>query len=255
METKKPLIGILGGMGPQAGLDLSAKIIEETRAETDQDHLPVVLFSMPEYVPNRTDYLLGKTTINPSIELSRQLALMSNLGVTVVGIACNTAHNEPIFDELLKCLEDVAPNIRLLNMIDETVAFIRESHPDFSRIGILATRGTYLFRLYDDRVESAGLVPVLPDESIAMGSLQSAISDPNWGIKSYSNPVTDEAQSAVCEAIENLREHGAEAVILGCTELPLAVKTDSIQNPIIVDPTRILARALIRHVHPHKLRP
>ncbi|GMQ81398.1 MAG: aspartate racemase [Rhodothermia bacterium] len=255
METRQPLIGILGGMGPQAGLDLSSKIIAETNAVNDQDHLPVVLFSMPEHVPNRTDFLLGKITLNPAVELSRQLALMSDLGVTVVGMACNTAHGAPIFDELVKCQKTVAPDIRLLNMIDETLMFIREHCPDVSRVGILATTGTYQFRLYDDRIESAGLIPVLPDESIAEGSLQSAISDPKWGIKSNSSPVTSQARSTVLEAIENLRERGAQAVILGCTELPLAIEMDSLQDPVIIDPTRILARALISHAYPQKLRP
>lgn len=254
METKRPLIGILGGMGPQAGLDLSSKIIAETKAANDQDHLPVVLFSMPERVPGRTDFLLGKSTLNPAVELSRQLAVMSEIGVTVVGIACNTAHGAPIFNELVKCQKAVAPDIRLLNMIDETVMFIRENHPDVSRVGILATSGTYQFRLYDDPIESAGLIPVLPDKSIAEGSLQSAISDSKWGIKSNSNPITSQARATVREAIEDLRKRGAHAVILGCTELPLAVEADSFQDPVIIDPTRILARALISNAFPQKLR-
>ena len=254
MESIRPLIGILGGMGPRAGVDLSAKIIAETIAANDQEHLPVVLFSMPDRVPDRTEFLLGKASINPAVELSRQLAGLSELGVTVAGMACNTAHGEPIFGELVKLQEAAAPDIQLLHMIDETVLFIREHHPGVSRVGILATTGTYRIRLYDDLLESADLIPILPGESIAQDLLQAAISNPIWGIKSNSNPVTSRARDVVYEAIENLRDRGAQAVILGCTELPLAVEETTIDDPIMVDPTRVLARALIRHSYPDQLK-
>lgn len=271
---KTPLIGILGGMGPEAGLDLASKIIAETTAERDQDHVPAVLFSMPEHILNRTSFLLGtgrnQLLDNPAVELSRQIEMMDSLGVTVVGMACNTAHAAPIFDELAKNMERVAPEINLLHLIEETVAFIVQELPQAARIGVLGTEGTYRFRLYDELLEQADLTVLRPNEAIATTTLQHAINHPKWGIKAQSKPVSPQAAERVREAIDDLREQGAEAIVLGCTELPLATSPDraivqpsadfiratrgeSIEQPILIDPTRILARALIRESYPEKL--
>ena len=65
--TPQPaIIGIVGGVGPLAGLDLQAKIVAQTIAGRDQDHLPVVSLSWPGPIPDRTEYLLGRVAENPA---------------------------------------------------------------------------------------------------------------------------------------------------------------------------------------------
>ena len=105
MSLPTPLIGILGGMGPQAGLDMAEKLIAMTRAECDQDHLPFILFSLPECISDRTDFLLGKTDTNPAQAIAEQFEKMADMGVTIAVMACNTAYAGPIFDTALEILE------------------------------------------------------------------------------------------------------------------------------------------------------
>jgi aspartate racemase len=255
LQDDTPLIGILGGMGPSAGLDLANKILLETVAELDQQHVGVIHLSIPAQIPNRTHFLLGKTDTNPAIEISRQLEMLDSLGVSVAAIACNTAHASPIFDKILAHRDTAALRVKLLNMIDETVRFIRQHLPEVRKVGILGTLGTIRFKIYEDRLTEAGLTASLPDSDIAEGILDEAIFHPVWGIKATSNPVTSQARDRVLQAIEHVRDKGAEIVILGCTELPLAVDDSACERNVIVDPARILARALVRQAVPDRLRP
>jgi aspartate racemase len=75
-----------------------------------------------------------------------------------------------------------------------------------------------------------------------------------YGIKAQSNPVSDEARKRVHRAVAHVRDAGAEAVILGCTELPLAIGADEFDDVALIDPMVALARALIRETYPDRLR-
>ena len=82
-----------------------------------------------------------------------------------------------------------------------------------------------------------------------------AIYDLKYGIKAQSNPVTVIAKRWLTAAIDYLKKEGAEAIVLGCTEIPIAITNKKIGQTMIIDPTIILARALIKMVNPKKLRP
>ena len=251
----QPLIGILGGMGPQAGLDLASKVASETRAERDQHHIPLVIFSVGDSIPDRTEFLLGHSETNPSAAIAHQFKKMAELGVSVAAMACNTAHAAAIFDSVKRKLAGAGVNPTILHLIDETVAFILSRYPELSKVGILGTRGTYQSELYDGPLRNAGLEPILPDPEIRNGTIHEAIFDPVSGIKSRSNPVSREARNRVFEAVEHLRGKGAELIVLGCTELPLAITNSHIDGVQLIDPTRIMARALIRATYPERLKP
>jgi aspartate racemase len=81
------------------------------------------------------------------------------------------------------------------------------------------------------------------------------IYDQSYGIKAFSNPVTGRAVADCRTAVGHLAGKGAELVILGCTELPLALPQWSVQGVELVDPTEITARALIRLAAPDRLKP
>ena len=252
-SSSPPLIGILGGMGPQAGLDMAEKLLKLTRTQRDQDHLPFVLFSLPNTVPDRTSFLLGQADINPAHAIADQFESMYALGVSIAVMACNTAHAKPIFDLVLKLLKEKGVELRILNLIDETINWIQRSLPQTRRVGILGTRGTLKTRLYDDALEAVGLEPVLIDTPDLDDEIHAALYSPSFGIKSCSGTITPEAKSRVRAAIQHLHQLGAEAVILGCTELPLAIDQEKVDGIPIIDPARIAAERLILEICPELL--
>ena len=137
MTAPSPLIGILGGMGPQAGLDMAEKLLAKTQTACDQDHIPFILFSLPNNIPDRSDFLLGKTDINPAYAIADQFEKMSEMGVTIATMACNTAHASPIFDVILGLLKAKGIELRILHLVKETVVHILERFPRIRRVGIL----------------------------------------------------------------------------------------------------------------------
>jgi len=253
MTFPSPLIGILGGMGPQAGLDMAEKLIAMTRTQCDQDHIPFILFSLPDTVPDRTSFLLGKSTDNPANSIADQFETMSKMGVTLAVMACNTAHARPIFDVVLELLETRGVKLPILHLIDETVAFISRSYPQVKRAGILGTQGTYQAQLYDKAIENAGLEAILPHPDVRQNDIHAALYAPEFGIKTTAGAVTEEASRRVLSAISHLKQHGAEAIVLGCTELPLAIKDTIIDGIPILDPAKIIVERLIMETYPDKL--
>ncbi len=248
----EPTIGVVGGMGPYAGIDLVRKIFDETRAASDQEHLPVAMLSYAHKIQDRSAYILGRSQTNPAPSIAAAVADLSRLGSVVVGMPCNSAHAPVIFNAIAKALPS---RVRLLHLIKEAVAFARHSVPGIQRVGPLSTLALHRIGLYRDQITAAGLTAVMPADNVADGLVNRAIFDPDYGIKAHSNPVTDEARQWVLGAIRHLGQRGAEAVILGCTELPLAVGEPRAEGVRLVDATRALARALIRETYPDQLRP
>ena len=242
-------------MGPQAGFDLASKITSATTVKADQDHHSLVVLSFPSDIPDRSEFLLGETPVNPSDTLFRQLQILDEMDVAVAAIACNTAHASPIIEPVKTAVVKNDLQLQLLDLIEQTVEYIRRVHPAVERVGVLGTRGTYQFKLYDVALENAGLQIIRPDVSITEEFVFPAIYDPGFGIKTFSNPVTETARDHVGYAIKHLSEKNAELVILGCTELPLVFSfsplsagTELNHDVILIDPAVAMAEALIRFV-------
>lgn len=244
-------IGIVGGVGPYAGLDLAKKIFDQTKASADQDHLPVSLLSIPHGIADRTAFLLGKTEENPGIFIAEVIKQLAAGGAVVVGIPCNTAHAAPIFGEVLR---RIPPEINLLNMIKETAQYLKSQFPDVKNAGLLATTGTMKSQVYDAYLPKEGIQIVRVSEAMQAQDIHPAIYHQEYGIKARSNPVTDFARNELIGGIEALIQKGAQAIILGCTELPLAFREDHYNGVPLIDPTAILARALIENFSPAHLK-
>ncbi len=118
------MIGIVGGVGPYAGLDLAKNVFDNTQANVDQDHLPLVMMSVPETILDRTEYLLHIVDDNPGRSIANVILRMETVGATVAGIPCNTAHATEIFNLTKKVLAEGKANIILLSMIEETIKAI-----------------------------------------------------------------------------------------------------------------------------------
>ena len=239
---KRKMIGIVGGMGPYAGLDLVKKIFDLTQANQDQDHAPLAMISVPHKITDRTKFLEGETDINPGIEISNIVRQLSDQGASVIGMPCNTAHSSKIINEVYNSIPE---GIIFINMVSEVIKFIKGEYPDIERVGILATTGTMKAGVYNKELINNDLKPILLSKENQKKLIDQAIYDKDFGIKSISNPVQDIAKRKIHLAIESLIENKAEVVILGCTELPLAVNATSVKTIPLIDSTMILARSLL----------
>jgi len=248
------IIGVVGGAGPYAGLDLVQKIFDHTLANTDQEHLPVALLSYPGEIPDRSAFLLGKSEENPGIALAHIVRQLESLGANVVGIPCHTAHASLIFDMMKQELAREGSHAKVLHISEQTALFVKNHFPAIHKLGILSTTGTRQARIYPNAFQSHGIVVVEPGAQV-QENVHSAIYDPHFGIKAQSNPVTSRARQMIVDAISELKAEGAEAVVLACTELPLAITERSLSGMAIIDPTVALARAVIETVDPKKLKP
>ena len=249
------MIGVVGGVGPYAGLDLMRKICDQTLATTDQDHLPVVMLSLPAKIEDRTRFLLGETATNPAQALAEIVLALERAGATVVGIPCNTAHAPAIFGVLLDTLAGAGSTVQMVHMLDEVAAHLREQHPDVESVGVLSTTGTQRTGLYPSLLAPHGIAALAPPDDVQEGLVHPAIYDPDYGIKAQASPVSVRARRDLMAVAEGLIGRGAEAIILGCTELPIALPEPNIGTVPLIDPTLVLARALIREVAEHKLKP
>ncbi|MFN2205401.1 MAG: aspartate/glutamate racemase family protein [Candidatus Promineifilaceae bacterium] len=248
------MIGVVAGVGPFAGLDLLKKIATQTVARSDQEHLAVVSISRPSTIPDRTSFLMGETTLNPAAPILEQLRQLEQIGASVAGIPCNTAHAPLIMDVILEELEASGSRLNLLHMVRETGKFLQRHYPSAYRVGLLSTVGTSLSRVYPLSLEPLGFEVVEPAARESKELVHRAIYDGDYGIKAHGY-ATERARKDLLRIIEDLEAAGAQAVILGCTELPLAFPENEMNGLPIVDSTMALARALIGAVDPLKLRP
>jgi aspartate racemase len=253
MKTKnQTMIGVVGGMGPYAGLDLVRKIFYETNAKTDQDHIPIAMISVPHIIEDRTEFIVGNTDVNPGIAISKVIHKLVDQGATVIGMPCNTAHADPIFNEILN---HIPSKIKLIHMIREVAQYIKNEYPSFKKIGVLSTAGTSISNVYQNALGRYGLTELKVSSEIQNSTIDPAIYSKTYGVKAFSNPISEQAKNDLSSGIDHLINNGAEAVILGCTEIPLAVTEQNVNGVPIIDSTKVLARALISASSPHSLLP
>ena len=184
-------------------------------------------------------------------EFSRPCALWPESGARFVAIACNTAHSPEIIEPLKEKIKDLDLNLELVDMIEETGLFIRQYYGRGVKTGLLATEGTYKSGVYERLAGDIELV--IPSRKIRE-LVHRAIYDRTFGIKAFSNPLTGQAIEDCRSAVRHLADKGAKLVILGCTELPLALPEQSMAGVALLDPAWITARALVSKAAPDKLK-
>jgi len=254
LKAFKGAIGIVGGVGPYAGLDLMRKIFDATIAHSDQEHLPVLHHSRSNLIMDRMLFLTGKSPDNPGEILGEVMAELAQDGATVIGMPCNTAHSPVILEAALPKLAATGTGAKFIHMINAVAEYLRDVHPEVRTVGVLGTIGTYQTGIYQNALAEAGLTVLFPDEE-GRNRVQSAIADTTFGIKAQSNPVTAKARQLLADEAGRLAERGAQAVILGCTEIPLALTEPMLHGVPLLDATNVLARALVRAFAPDKLKP
>lgn len=236
-------IGVVGGMGTYAGIDLLTKIADNTGAETDQDHLPVLMISEPENILDRTEYLLGYISENPGYVIAGLVKRLANAGASLIALPCNTAHVPEILDIVLDGLPE---GCRMVNMIEEVGKFCSAEFKSIRRVGLLATNGTFESGVYSHYLKKLGLDIIYPERDSQYNKVHPSIYDPVYGIKAQSSPVSERSVSDLSEVAEELISKGAGAIILGCTEIPLALTKNFLSGIPLVDASDVLAKALVR---------
>jgi len=219
-------VGILGGMGPEATVELFRRIIALTTAKRDQDHLHVLIDSNPK-IPDRTAAILaqGESPLPLLIAVAKNL---ERAGADFIIIPCNTAHY------WLHELREVV-SIPIIDMIGETAARVATNIPALRTIGLLATTGTLRSNLYQRAFARSGVDLLVPSEEE-----DAAIMRAIHGIKAGDHTVRE----AVIGVAHGLVARGAEGIIPGCTELSLVVSQDSLSVPVF-DPLSILAERAV----------
>ncbi len=215
-------IGILGGMGPLATADLFYEIILHTEADKDQEHVPVLIDSNSQ-IPDRTRAILADGP-SPLGELLRSAERLERAGADFIIIACNTVHY--FYNQV-----SAAVNIPVLHMpriaAEETVRL------GYKAVAILATEGTLHSKIYEEAFENNDVRLIVPNKEETAVIMDIIYNGIKRGQREYDT-------AAINKVLENLRERGAEAFILGCTELPLAFSRYQLRGKTI-NPTHLLA--------------
>ena len=220
-------IGIMGGMGPMATVDLMKKIILATPAKTDQEHVPIFVDNAPQ-IPDRTKAILGQGE-SPVPAMVKSARRLETAGADFIIIACNTAHY---------FLPEVAPQIKIpvLSIVETAANEIQKR--GYKKVGLLATSGTIRTGLYQKALNAKGI------ECLAPGAeKQHLIDDLIYDGVKASNMAYDTAP--VCQLLDSMQQEGAEGFILGCTEVPVAVEMYNLKGAFI-DSTEELAKAAVK---------
>lgn len=224
------MLGVLGGMGPLASAVFMQRLTLLTPATRDQDHIPAVLWSDPR-VPDRTAARLAGGE-DPLPALLRGLRGLEAAGCGAVAIPCNTAHGW--FDAM-----QAATRLPMLHIVDAAEAELRRLGVAEGTIGVMGTPGTLAMRLYQDRLEARGWRCLVPSEA-EMAALVAP------GIAAVKANRVAEGNPPLAEAAAALIARGASAVVLGCTEIPLAIAAGPALPFPVCDTIDALARAAIR---------
>jgi len=223
------VIGVLGGLGPWATLDLYEKILRLTPAQRDQDHLRVIIDSNPK-IPDRSPAILGSGE-DPTPALVATARNLERAGAELIVIPCNTAH--AFYGPIAS-----AVSIPVLHIMDEVAAEARRRVAGLRRVGVLATRATMAAGLYHRAFERIGVQVLGPE-----GAGQDVVTAVIYGVKA--GRMGPEATREVIPVAEGLIGRGVEAIVLGCTELPFVLRPADVAVPVL-DSNVILAQAAVR---------
>ena len=230
-------LGIVGGIGPAATVDFMQKIVRNTSAERDQDHIRLIVDHNPQ-IPDRTANLIGKGS-DPTLALYSACKRLEANGASAVAMPCNTAH-------AYVARIQASLSIPIVNMLSETIRHITSHYPEHSKVGLLATTGTIASGVYHEAARGNAFELLVPD-----ADHQALVMETIYGSQGVKAGFADgPCKEALLKALAHLAEQGASVAILGCTELPLVLP----EHPhyevggravVLLDPTAILARRCV----------
>lgn len=224
------MLGVLGGMGPLATVDFMRKLIALTPAGRDQDHVPMLVYSVPQ-VPDRTAAILEGGE-SPLAAMLRGIDVLRRGGAQGIAIPCNTAHYW--YDELVR-----QGGLPILHIADAACEALGERGVTAGTVGLLATSGTIAAGFYQTRLAARGyrcLVPAAAEQRERV----------MLGIHGVKGGELNAARRLLEEAARRLIGAGAQAVVLACTEIPAVLTPARPFAAAVVDATEALAAACVK---------
>jgi aspartate racemase len=233
-------LGVVGGVGPAATVDFLRKVVRNTPAACDQDHIRIIVEQNPQ-IPDRTRHLTGNG-VDPTLALYATCRKLEDGGADLIAIPCNTAHAfiAPIEARL---------RVPIVNMMCATVDYLRDAFPGLTRVGLLATDGTIASGVYREALEAQGMTQVVPPFD-----MQARVTHAIYGSHGVKAGFTSgECADDIVAAVDSLLMQDVDVILLACTELPLlfpdaATVTRMGRTAHLVDPTEVLARCCVESV-------
>jgi aspartate racemase len=224
------IVGVIGGMGPEATVDLMRRVMQATPAQDDFDHIRMIVDNNPK-VPSRIKAIIESTGESPAPILAEMARKLKAYGADFLVIPCNTAHYY---------LNDIrsALSIPVIDMIELTVDAVLSENPALKTTGLLASQAVLQTGLYMKRFGERGVDLVYPQNEL-QGKLMNAIRAIKTG------RYGDREKSILRSAAHDMIGRTAEALIIACTELSLIA--DALDPELkVYDSAQILAEAVVR---------
>lgn len=234
-SSRRPLIGVIGGLGPAATLDFYAKVLHLSAARSDQEHVRLIIDADPE-VPNRNDSVAGTGPASAPALIAKARRLEA-AGADLLVMPCNAAH--AYLAEILGAVD-----LPFISIVDEAVRVAVDGAGGVSRVGILATSGTLQAGLYQRALSSKDL-EALTLNAERLDRFMAAI----YRVKA-GELAGDRARALREEFVslaDSLIDDGAEVMIAACTEVPLVLGPAEARRLTVplIDATEALAQAVV----------
>ncbi len=237
MGAPDKVVGIIGGMGPAATVDLLQRIIELTPVADDGDHLRILVDNNPK-VPSRIGALLEDSGLDPAPSLVAMARGLVASGAELLAMPCNTAHH--YYAELAGQVE-----VPVINLIEAVGDALSERFPGAVRIGLLASSAVQKIDLYGPGLARRGLEAVFPQ-----ANHQQHVMALIRAVKAKADG--PESQQIVAAAIADLLAQDCDAIVIACTELSILADGVDTRVPIL-DAAQVLAEEVVRLARPQPL--
>ncbi len=233
---QKKIVGVLGGMGPDATVDFMSKVIARTntinkangKAGADQDHIRMLIDHNPR-IPNRHEAIKGVGE-DVGAYLADMATRLENAGADFLVMVCNTAH-------AFQADIQQAAKIPFVSIIDEVIAELKNTQPQNTKVGLMAAQGCLDAELYQQALNETGFqLVVWSDAELA------EFMDVVYQIKG--GKTDEQIKQAMLSLANTLIDKGAEVILAGCTEIPLVLHEDSLSVPMLSS-TDILVNRVI----------
>ena len=228
MISPHPIVGIIGGMGPEATVDLMRRVIAATPAQDDVDHIHMIVDNNPK-IPSRIAALIEGTGESPAPELCRMAIGLENSGATFIAIPCNTAH---------AYLEEVrgAVQIPVLDMPRLTAAYLQAIILARRVVGVLASTAVVKIKLYDRVLNEVGLKAHYPDDQAGLMAVIRGVKSGDTGLAN---------RNRFKQIAQDLFASGCDVLLIACTEL--SVLADTLDDGLpMTDAMDVLTNEIVR---------
>lgn len=219
-------LGVIGGLGPMATAHFFQLLVEMTAAETDQEHMEILIHNCPS-IPDRTQYILGKSTEDPVEQMAAIGRELAQMQADILAIPCVTAH---YFHQEL----EARIHLPIIHAVWESARYLWER--GYRRVGIMATDATVQMGIFEESMRKFGITCVYPGEESQKKVMHLIYENVKAG-----KPIEKNLFDTVAG---ELFSDGAEVILLGCTELSM-IKQKQMTGAGCLDVTEVLAKICV----------